>query len=354
MSERKNSVTIKKIAEMAGVSRGTVDRALNNRKGVNPEVAKKIKEIAELLNYKVNILAKSLSQSKNKSKIGLIYHVNLYTSVIINEIEEGILKAVSERIDYGIELVTKCGQNFDANKQLELIDEILEEGISALIIVPINDDKIRQRINQLYLEGLPVILLTNNLEETNKLAYVGPNYPLTGRIVAGLTNIITNGKANLGIITAPCSMLGHKQRIDSLKELTKTRYPGIKIIKISEVILNEIEAYKDTKELLINNPQIDILWYAHGGVLSGLKAIKDIGLTGKIKIISSDFSSFIKQALIEDLVTAAISQNGFQQGYYAVKILVDYLLTKNTLQQKDFFIGSDIIIKENMGDMNLN
>ena len=39
--------TIKEIAEKAGVSRGTVDRALNHRGRVNAEVAERIFEIAK-------------------------------------------------------------------------------------------------------------------------------------------------------------------------------------------------------------------------------------------------------------------------------------------------------------------
>ena len=39
------AVTIKDIALEAGVSRGTVDRVLHNRSGVNPEVAKKVRKI---------------------------------------------------------------------------------------------------------------------------------------------------------------------------------------------------------------------------------------------------------------------------------------------------------------------
>ena len=39
--------TIQQIAELAGVSRGTVDRALNNRGRINPEVAKQIWQIAD-------------------------------------------------------------------------------------------------------------------------------------------------------------------------------------------------------------------------------------------------------------------------------------------------------------------
>ena len=45
------AVTIQQIAEAAGVSRGTVDRALNNRGRINPEVAKQIRQIAEEMGY---------------------------------------------------------------------------------------------------------------------------------------------------------------------------------------------------------------------------------------------------------------------------------------------------------------
>lgn len=46
--------TIKEIAALAGVSRGTVDRVLNNRGAVNPITAEKVREIAKALDYKPN------------------------------------------------------------------------------------------------------------------------------------------------------------------------------------------------------------------------------------------------------------------------------------------------------------
>ena len=45
------AVTIQQIAERAGVSRGTVDRALNNRGRINPEVAEMVKKTAEEMGY---------------------------------------------------------------------------------------------------------------------------------------------------------------------------------------------------------------------------------------------------------------------------------------------------------------
>ena len=45
--------TIKEIAELAGVSRGTVDRVLNNRGSVNEETAEKIRRINSRFRHNV-------------------------------------------------------------------------------------------------------------------------------------------------------------------------------------------------------------------------------------------------------------------------------------------------------------
>lgn len=55
---------INKIARIAGVSNGKVDRALHNRGRVPEETRKKILEIAEQIDYKPNLLAHSLVQRK--------------------------------------------------------------------------------------------------------------------------------------------------------------------------------------------------------------------------------------------------------------------------------------------------
>ena len=60
--------TIKQIAEMAGVSRGTVDRVLNNRGSVNANTAARVREIAEKLNYKPNKAGLMLAAQKKKSE----------------------------------------------------------------------------------------------------------------------------------------------------------------------------------------------------------------------------------------------------------------------------------------------
>ena len=66
------AVTSQQIADLAGVSRGTVDRALHNRGRVSPEVAARISRIAEELGYRPNILGQALSRSRQDIKLGVI------------------------------------------------------------------------------------------------------------------------------------------------------------------------------------------------------------------------------------------------------------------------------------------
>ena len=50
--------TIREIAELAGVSRGTVDRVLNHRGSVNAATAALVNDIAKKLDYKPRRTAK--------------------------------------------------------------------------------------------------------------------------------------------------------------------------------------------------------------------------------------------------------------------------------------------------------
>ena len=59
------AVTLVEIASLAGVSRGTVDRALNNRGRVDPEVADRVRRIAAELGYRPNREGRLLALAKN-------------------------------------------------------------------------------------------------------------------------------------------------------------------------------------------------------------------------------------------------------------------------------------------------
>jgi len=65
------SVTIKDIAKLLGISKSTVSRALSEHSDVNIETRKKILEVAQKLNYQPNTIALNLKQQRTNT-IGII------------------------------------------------------------------------------------------------------------------------------------------------------------------------------------------------------------------------------------------------------------------------------------------
>ena len=74
--------TIKEIADLAGVSRGTVDRVLNKRGSVNPQTAQKIMEIVHALDYKPNRAGLVLAAQKKNLKLCLPNQIHLRGTVL--------------------------------------------------------------------------------------------------------------------------------------------------------------------------------------------------------------------------------------------------------------------------------
>ena len=113
--------TIKEIAELAGVSRGTVDRVLNNRGAVNPKTARKVLEIAQALDYKPNRAGIVLAAQKKNLKIGVILFDT--GNPFFNDVIEGVNKKAEELGGYNCSfLISRVG--FDLQAQLDAMDRM--------------------------------------------------------------------------------------------------------------------------------------------------------------------------------------------------------------------------------------
>ncbi len=145
------AVTIKQIAEAAGVSRGTVDRALNNRSGINPEVAKRVREIAAELHYEPNAVAKALAHSQRKIQIGVL--TNSKGNPFFDKVLRGIARAEREIRSFGVSLIQSELTGYNPEEQLAEIDRIAAQKPEGLVITPINDPRVIDRLNGLPPQG---------------------------------------------------------------------------------------------------------------------------------------------------------------------------------------------------------
>lgn len=341
--------TIREIAKIAGVSIATVDRALNNRGRIDPNVEQKILNIAKSLNYKPNKIAKSLAIRKKKLKIAAI--LNTYNNIFFEDVIEGIKMAKKEIEEFGMSIIIKRCKDFDADNQLELIEEAIKEGANAMAIVAINDAKVINKISELHNNNFPVVLLNSFINTKDCIAYVGCNYDLAGEIAASLLNIISNGN-NINLLVFSNNfnkMLGNKKRVDSLVSRLKSDYENINIQDIIEMEKDNNLNFNKSKDNLLKYMDTDVV-ICPGAETSKyvINAIKELGLYKKIKIITYDFSDVVKDGLLDRGIIASITQNPKEQGYKAIKVLFEYLLTKTIPAKKSTYIETQVIFRENL------
>ncbi len=335
-------VTIKQIADLAGVSRGTVDRVINHRGNVNPETEKKILNILERMNYQPNRAGLALAAAKKNYTIGVVLFSQ--SNLFFEDIVSGIYEKLEELRSYGINILLKQ-TGFSAAEQAKAIKELVSEHIAGLILTPFEDPIIHSLIADLDDNNIPVVTVNTDIKNSRRLAYVGSNYYEGGRTAAGLMNLITQGDVKLGIVTGSSQVLCHTERIHGFMDTINKHYKRITLVETVENNDDEIESYKITGNLLGRCPDINALFFAGAGVYGGCKAVME--QKKDIKIISFDTLSTTISMLNDGVIAATISQQPLRQGYDALELLFEYLLSKTKPVESCNFVPSTIVIKEN-------
>lgn len=340
------AATIKQIAELAGVSRGTVDRALNERGGVNAEVLQRIKTIAKELNYVPNPVAKALANSKRRVNVGVL--INSGGNSFFDKVLLGISRAQREISGYGLSLTIEKMTGYDAQAQLLLIDKMAEQKLNGLIITPINDSKIIKRLNQLAHSGVKITTLNADVTGLDKLCFVGCDYFKSGQTAAELLGQISEHKEKMSvcIITGSHKMLGHNKRVEGFMQVLSTHYPNIEVVQIGENNDSDSLSYEVTMQLIEQNSP-NALYFCAGGIDGGLKAVIEKNYE-HIKIITVDDTDNIKSYIQAGIINATVCQQPVKQGYDAVIIQYEYLINGKKPPKKHLFTQNEVKLKYNL------
>lgn len=336
--------TIKEIAALAGVSRGTVDRVLNHRGSVNPATAERIEKIARELDYKPNVAGLVLAAQKKKLKLGVI----LFSpeNPFYLDVFEGVSSKAEELAGYNCTVIVKqIASSVEA--QLSAIEELVAEEINGIALAPYNDSRIRDKINLLSEQGIPVVTLNTDIENTRRIAYVGSHYTKSGSTAAGLLRLMTHGEVHVGIITGSSNILCHTERIAGFTESLKPFSDTIHIAEIVEVHDDEFESYEKTTALLKRHPEINALYFAAGGVYGGCRSVKALGLQNQMRIVAYDMVPTTKELLRQGIISAVICQQPKLQGSKPLALLFTYLTTGELPDREQHYVAVDIRIREN-------
>lgn len=339
------SVTIKQISELCGVSRGTVDRVLNNRGKVKPQTEQKVREVAERLGYTPNLAGKALAARKRDLVIGVALVAK--GNAFFDDVLSGIRRAGRELSDYGVKVSVHTMKGYDTVQQCRMIREV-GRNVNALIVNPINDTQVAAEINRLTEQGICVITINTDIENTKRLCYVGSDYIRGGETAGGMLGLLTGGNAKVGIVTGSVKVLGHNQRIAGFRNVIRRKYPGIQVADIQETNDDDDQAFEMTGKMLREHPEIDAVFIVAAGVKGVCRAVRCFHPEGDMTIVCFDRTPSSEQLLRAGVIKAIVCQQPFTQGNKAVHLAYDYLVSGKKPENDSFFMKNEIKIEENL------
>ena len=344
------AVTIQQIADKAGVSRGTVDRALNHRGRIAPEVAERIQGIADQMGY----VTKTKRKDKEKeiiAKIGVV--TQLAHASFMLEINRGIREAREELKERGIQVLVKEVASVDAKAQLCAIEELIQEKIQGLAVMPVESEKIRMCLNQLIEDmKIPVVTFNSDIVGIKRSCFVGMDNKKSGRAAAGLLGTLTRGKGKILIITGYFSNPVNNFRVDGFVEELKESYPELEIAGVQA-------SFDETKEVqrIIENGMMAVsgisgILVVSGGQAGVAEAFSTLKLDRRPYVVIYDHTPKNEKALRENTVDFLIDQNGYVQGYRPLNILADMILKGKLPEEEYLYTDIKIMTKYTLASQN--
>jgi LacI family transcriptional regulator len=338
------SVTIKQIAELAEVSRGTVDKVLNGRPGVNAETKNKILRIAKELDYKPNYLGKALVHIKEKTKIGIILtpEYNPFVHVIIR----GIRNAQEEYEPFGLDISIKMLSTLEPAEQIGFLNYFENEKYDGIGVFPLNDDHVIKKINQISGNGTAVITFNSRIEAIDDICFIGQAHYKGGQTAAGLMNKLIQDDGEIGIIISSKHLSCHQDRLNGFIDKVKDFSPKLKIVDIRENQDKKEDAFKIMLEYVNTYPNLKGIYVTGGGVAGVGNALEMTNKAGKIHVICHDIIPDTIELLKKGVVDFALGQNPELQGYLIIKTLFEYLIKKQSPKQKIMDIPIEIATED--------
>lgn len=312
------AVTIADVAKHANVSKSTVSQYLNKRFDYMGESTKKrIEEAIKELDYRPNIVARSLKQ-KSTSTIGVI------VANILHAFSTQVIRAIEDMCHDSDFHIIVCNADDNPVKEKKYIEMLRAKQVDGIILLPTGDNT--ALYNEMLNEKYPIVFVDRTVPKVSI-----PSVLLDNEKAAelGVQHLIDKGYSQIGIITNVIrNVTPRMERISGYKKtLQKNSIPiNVKYIKSLEV--SKIQ--EGLKEMLsLENPPQAILAGNDLTLIEILKYVKENNLTipSDVAIIGIDDVSFAN--LYEPGLTI-VAQPAFEIGKKAAEILL------KKIQQKEF------------------
>lgn len=340
------NIRIKDIAALAGVSEGTVDRVLHERGKVSETAAKKVRQVLKEINYKPNLIARTLGTNRNYRIAALMPDQKL--DPYWKQSFEGISAGESQLAQLGIQFTIEHSF-FDPHKKesfQEAALKVFHSRPDAVLVAPLFYYASIPFFKELSEAQIPFILINTYIQEVKALSFIGQDLFKSGRLAAEL---ITKGQPS----NASYAILHIDEDLTNSVHL-KEKERGFR--EFSHINLNasihsfvlgtpQSSVFRDQLIKIIKTPDLSGIFVSTSKAYLVAPTIKNENAA--IRIVGYDLIKQNLECLQHGTIDFLINQNPMRQAKLGIQTLANYLLFKKNTPPLHLF-PLEIITSQNV------
>ena len=306
-------LTIDEIGKMAGVSRATVSRVINNYPHITPEVRQRVQDVVAQTGFQPNLIARSLASDRS-GIIGLVIPGiarMVFSDPYFSSLIQGITQATNRR-----DLTLSLFLFHSLEEEERKIHSILNTGLLDGLIITA-DRKENSLISQIARRGLPFVVV-GRPEPNPEITYVNADNIAGGYLAT--EHLISLGRQRVAVIMSDLNTAGDDRFAgyqNALRDHQMTLEP--KLVAHGDFSLES--GYQAMRQLLPENPDA-VFVSSDTMALGAQQAIREAGLHIPQDIAVAGFDD-LSPAVQAEPQLSTIRQPIEQMGIMAVDLLSD-------------------------------
>ena len=230
----------------------------------------------------------------------------------------------------GVQLEVQAAEReIDVEKQMQIVENMIQTGIKALVITPSGSREIVSALVKARDANVPIIIVDTRVDEkaaaeagVHTETFVGSDNYEGGRLAGEYAVTATGGKARVGILEG---IPGHEtgdSRLRGFRDAVKDA-PGITVVASQPANWERDQGFNVFQNMLQAQPDIDTVFAASDLMaLGAIEAIAAAGKTGRIKVVGFDALDDAKKAIAAGTMDASVAQFPSEMGKAAIESVV--------------------------------
>lgn len=299
--------------------------------------------MAEKLNYRPNVAARSLKLNRN---LRLAVHLPEQIALFFDPLREGVRAAAASTLGLRVELDFRTYPRLGEG-EIELLEKDLERGYDGLILTVGNPQRIDPLLRQMAARNIPVICVASDAPHSPRLASVSVDAFVSGGIAAELLAMTAVQGGSVAVVTGNLSTQDHAEKLRGFAATLAVIAPQLQLLAAVESHERPEDAYRETIALIKGNSRLNGIYINTANSLPVLRALEEQRLLGRVQVITTDLFPQLVPLIESGGVLATLHQRPFTQGKVAFETLIRYLVdhSKPTVVTK---LAPHIVLRSNL------